>query len=381
MGLFAALPALSIDMSAPTLALLPAALATSETIAGLTLSLFMAGFALGQVASGHLSDRYGRRPVLLSGLACFTLAGIACSVSVSGPMLAAARMIQGCGAGACSVIAFAMVQDLFTGDAARAKMSFVTVIFGVVPVLAPALGAVLSDLIGWRSVHSVLAAGGAVLLIVASVLVAESRTFGAGGTATAEARVLPPLWRDGPFVRTTLSNALSYAGTFIYIAGAPVVIMGQMGFPAGIFAGVFACTASALTAGAWTSGHLSRRGIAAADLVYPSLIASTVATGGLAAAGFAGVTSGWILLPLLLVVLFARGMTAPNLQQLALSRQRARAGKASAAVGVAQLLAGAAGSALDAFLLPVFGLAAVTVLMALFATGSLAVWWRAEQAR
>ena len=134
LGVLAALPALSIDISAPTLVLLQKDLATSSVVAGLTLSLFMGGFALGQLAGGRLSDRGGRRPVLLAGLVCYTIASVGCALSPTGGTLVISRFVQGLGAGACSVLSFAMVQDLFEGDAARTKRSYVTVIFGVVPM-------------------------------------------------------------------------------------------------------------------------------------------------------------------------------------------------------------------------------------------------------
>jgi len=178
LGLFAALPALSVDVSTPTLALLPKALDTSQTLASLTLSLFMVGFALGQLGGGGFSDGHGRRRVLLGGLGCFTVAGIACTLSWTGEVLAISRLVQGFGAGACSVMAFAMVQDLFEGDAARAKRAYVSVIFGGVPIVAPALGSVLIDWFGWRSVHGVLVIIGVFLLLVAWAGVAESRLAG-----------------------------------------------------------------------------------------------------------------------------------------------------------------------------------------------------------
>ena len=392
LGLFAALPALSIDVSAPTLALLPEALGTSRTIAGLTLSLFMVGFALGQFGGGGLSDGRGRRPVLLSGLACFTAAGVACALSLSGGVLALSRLIQGFGAGACFVIAFAMVQDLFEGDAARAKRSYVTVIFGAVPILAPAVGSMLTELFGWRSVHWVLALAGGLLLVVTWIGVAESKlTSRAAAAQTGEAQTgeaetsrtgnedMPPLWHDAGFVRITLANALSYGAVFAYIAGSPVVIIGQMGLPSMVFAGVFASTAAALAAGAWISGRLSHCGVSAIVLLDPSLIAAAAATLALAAISLSGITSGAILIPLLLAVLFTRGIIAPNLQHLAIERQRERAGAASAAVGVSQLMAGALASAVVAFLLQFFGLSAVAAVMALFATGALVAWrWTVE---
>ena len=223
LGLFATLSALAIDMSAPTLALLPRALGTSRTLASLTLSLFLAGFAVGQIGGGNLSDGQGRRPVLLGGLACYTLAGLACALAPSGEMLALSRTIQGLGAGACSVISFAMVQDLFEGETARAKRSYVTMIHGVVPILAPALGAVLTDLFGWRSVHGVLAAAGGVLLVLTWAGVAESRPTNRRNSASAGSAGLAWLWRDTIFLRLALANAFSYGVIFAYIAGSPVV--------------------------------------------------------------------------------------------------------------------------------------------------------------
>jgi DHA1 family bicyclomycin/chloramphenicol resistance-like MFS transporter len=374
LGLFAALPALSVDVSAPTLALLPALLHTTRTLAGLTLSLFMVGFALGQLLGGSLSDDRGRRPVLLGGLVCFTLSAIACALSFSGGVLALCRFIQGLGAGVCFVISFAMVQDLFEGDAARAKRSFVTVIFGAIPMVAPATGSVLIHWFGWRSVHWVLALGGGLLLIITWAGVAESKMADVTIRPHASQNVALLLWHDSGFVRIALANALSYGAIFAYIAGSPVVIIGQMGLSSAVFAGVFASTAAALAAGAWTSGRLSRSGVSAIALLSGSLIIAAVVTVILAAVTLFGITSGAILIPLLLITLYARGIIAPNLQHIAIERQRERAGVASAAVGVSQLLSGALASAAVAFLLQSFGPSAVAITMALLAGGALVTW-------
>ena len=374
LGLFAALPALSIDISAPTLVLLPKALDTSTTVAGLTLSFFMIGFASGQLSGGRLSDRSGRRPVLLAGLCCYTLASVACTVSLSGLALVISRFVQGIGAGACSVLSFAMVQDLFEGDAARAKRSYVTVVFGAVPMLAPALGSLLSGFAGWRSVHGILAIAGGSLAVVTWLGVAESRCADLELFAPAAAGGVVRLRDDPGFIGLTLANALSYGGVFAYIAGSPVVIIGQMGLSSAVFSAVFACTAAALTLGAWTSGRLSRRGFGAARLLGLALGTAVAATLTLAMAGVAGITSGAILLPPLLVALFTRGISAPNLQHLAIERRREQAGMASAAVGVTQLLSGALASAAVAVFLPDLRLGAVAIPMALFAAAALLVW-------
>lgn len=382
LGLLAALPALSIDISAPTLVLLPKALDTSLTVAGLTLSLFMAGFALGQLGGGRLSDRSGRRPVLLTGLICFTMAGVACALATSGAALLAFRLVQGIGAGACSVIAFAMVQDLFEGDQARSKRSYVTMVFGIVPMFAPALGVWLVQFAGWRAVHGVLAVAGAVLLpiiwwgVPESIAVSrrgEPRTAVAGPGLGCRAR----LRDDRQFISFAAVNALSYGAVFAYIAGSPTVVIGQMGFSATIYAGLFACTAAALATGAWTSGRLSRYGFAAAGLLGPSL---TIAAGAalaliLTCMCLAGVAAQTIVVPLLLVILFSRGVTAPSLQHLAIERQRERAGTASAAIGVSQLVAGALTSAAVAVLLPDLKHLAIAAPMAALTAIAAALWW------
>lgn len=383
LGLFAALPAVSIDFSAPTLPLLPKALGTNVTIAGLTLSLFMVGFALGQLMGGVLSDRRGRRPLLLAGLACFTIAGLACASSPCGLALLSARFIQGLGAGTCSVVSFAMVQDLFEGDIARSKRSTMLTILGAAPILAPAFGSLLIKFAGWRAVHGSLAIAGSLLWAVSWGGVAESGRHQSAPAVSRTRGMAARLWRDPEFVGFTLANALSYGMIFAYIAGSPIVIIGEMRLSSAVFAGIFACTAIALTAGAWTSGRLSRRGFTATALLGPSLMGSVLATLALAAASLAGSTAGVILLPPLLLTLFTRGAIAPNLQHLAVDPWREHAGMAMAAVGVLQLLSGAATSAVVALFLPHYGLRAVTIPMALLAIVALLIWcwttWRGGQ--
>ena len=373
LGSWAALPVLSIDISAPTLVLLPSALATTSVMAGLTLSMFMVGFALGQLGAGVLSDRRGRRPVLLGGLLAFTIAGSACALAGSGLGLVLARFIQGVGAGACSVLSFAMVQDLFEGEAARRKRVFVTMIFGVVPLFAPALGSFVSDFVGWRTVYVLLACAGGLLLIVTWAGVAESRP----ATPQPVDRTPPgePLHADRRFIGLALANALSYGAIFAYVAGSPVVVISTLGFSSRVFAAVFAGTAIAVTAGAWSSTRLVRLGAGLQALLTASFCVMAGATTILAATSLGDMA--WLKLagiPLMFGTIFARGIIAPNLQHLAINRQRSRAGSASAAIGVSQLLSAACASAVVAALLPRFGASAVAVPMAILTSCSLAVW-------
>lgn len=360
LGALAALPALSIDISAPTLVLLERALGTTATIAGLTLSLFMVGFAMGQFAGGYGSDSYGRRPVLLASLAVYIIAGAGCAAATSGPMLAALRGVQGVAAGACSVLAFALVQDLFEGEVARRKRSFVTVVFGFVPILAPALGAWLSALATWRATHGVLAAAGVFLLgaVAWTAIGTAPRAPPEAGQAQAP---LPPLTKDAPFVRVAAINALSYGSIFTYIAGAPTVIMGIFGHTPAVYAAVFAGTASALTVGAFANARLVRGSAAANRAVAICLGISGGVSILLVLCWLVQPRAALLPLALIVIILFCRGFLAPNLQHIAIERRRSRAGSASAVVGVSQILCGSLTSAIVAVLLPSAGVFAVAI--------------------
>ncbi len=184
------------------------------------------------------------------------------------------------------------------------------------------------------------------------------------------------LWNDSGFVRIAIANALSYGAIFAYIAGSPVVIIAQMGLSSVVFAAVFAYRPLLPWLPApWTSGQLSRQGVSAMVLLNRSLVTATAATLVLAAVMLSGVTSGAIVIPLLLVTLFARGVSASKpAAHRNRSTAREHAGVASAAVGVSQLLAGAPASAVVAFLLQSFGPGALAATMAFLTIGALAVW-------
>lgn len=375
LGLIAGLPALSIDLSAPTLALLPHALNTTVFVAGLSLSLFVLGFGLGQFAGGRASDRSGRRPTLLVALLIYIIAGVCCGLATNGGQLATARLVQGAGAGACSVQAYAIVQDLFFGEAARRKQSYVSLVLTLMPMLAPALGAVLIVVAGWRSVHLSMAIGGLVLVTAVVFCVRETRQARTGrqlkGIGIADSL---DIFRDAGFRRIALVNAFSYASIFAYIAGAPVVVIAQFGFSNTIYAAVFASTAAALSGGAMANTRLARR-IACRTLVWPALVGQALANVTLLLATMALPYAGpWFLMPPLLIGCFARGIISPNLVHVAISSHRDQAGLAAALVGLAQLVMASASSALLARLLSTFGAVSVASMMAALSVSAVVLW-------
>ena len=150
LGLLVALPSFGIDMSLPALTSVGAALGVAPERAGLMMSLFMLGFAVAPLFYGPVSDRYGRKPVVVFACTLFAIAGIGCAFARSLPTLLVWRVVQGAGAGASMTITLAIVRDLFEGQAARTRLSYVSIATMVVPTIAPSAGAALLALGGWR---------------------------------------------------------------------------------------------------------------------------------------------------------------------------------------------------------------------------------------
>jgi DHA1 family bicyclomycin/chloramphenicol resistance-like MFS transporter len=165
---------LSIDMTLPALPALGAALSATPDQIQLTLSLYLVGYAAGQIVIGPLSDRFGRRRVLVGGLAVYSLATLACASSPSISILIAARLFQGVSASGGPVMVRAIVRDHFEGDRAAHTMSSLTTVFAVGPLLAPIIGGALLVRYGWPSIFLFIAFWSFVLLIVAWTFLGES---------------------------------------------------------------------------------------------------------------------------------------------------------------------------------------------------------------
>lgn len=375
LGLLAALPALSIDISAPSLISISRDLGISSAAAGLTISLFLIGFAAGQLIGGTSSDRLGRRPVLIGSLLCFTFSAAGCMAAGDADQLFVFRVLQGVGAGSCSVIAFAIIQDLFRGDEARSKRSFVAVVFGTMPMFAPALGVLLLELGGWRAINGVLALGGTVLLAVSVAGIAETKAVArAIPRSSARSASTTTLSKDRKFLSITAINAISYGGLFSYIAGSSIVLIEHLGFSGAEYAGFFATTAGALAFGAWVSGRLARRHVAVERLLDLAFAGSAVVS--IAALTLsAGSAEPVFYVPGLLIMFFCRGILAPNLLHLAIGARTSDAGAASAVIGVLQLVLGAITSAVVAGMIPDWGIQGVVLVAAICTASSAAMWF------
>lgn len=347
---FGALAPLSIDMYLPAMPQLAAALGVSVREAGQSVSVFFAGIAAGQLIAGPLSDRFGRRPLIIAGLAVYIAGSIACAMTPGFGMLLAGRLLQALGACSVTVAGRAVVRDrLDHGESAR-LFSLLALVAGVAPVLAPSLGNLVLSAGSWRGTFLVMAVG-AVLLLAGTVKgLAESRSEQTARQAGAEHlfRSYGHLLGNRVFVGHLLAATFNSASMFAYIANSPAVLMEQYGVSRTVFGLLFAVNAVGLVGANQLNRILLKtrtpnrilRGSARNALVMSALFAILAVTriGGLP-----------LLLAMLFVVMSSISVIQANTLAGALSVDPSRAGSASALFGsltfaggsVASLVAGA----------------------------------------
>jgi DHA1 family bicyclomycin/chloramphenicol resistance-like MFS transporter len=352
LGLLSALGPLTIDMYLPALPTITGELHASAASVQLTLTGTLVGLALGQLLIGPLSDAYGRRLPLLIGIGVHVLASVFCVIAPNLAVLGTLRVLQGLGAAAASVVAMAVVRDLFDGLAAARIMSRLMLVIGVSPILAPTIGGATLTWTSWRGVFVVLTLIGVLIMTGTALFLPETlpRTRRRNGGVVGTVRDYGRLFTDRVYVGLILVGGLSLAALLAYVSGSSFVLEDQFGLSEQEFAYVFAAGAVGLIGATQLNLRLLRRW-APLRILAGSLIAALVAAAVLAvlATTGAGGLLG-VLIPLWLV-LTAIGLAMPNAPALALSRHGEAAGTAAALLGAVQFGVGA----LVAPLVGVFG--------------------------
>lgn len=351
LGMLTAIGPLSIDMYLPSFPAIVAALNTDAGGVQRTLSTFFIGLALGQLIYGPLSDRFGRKPPLYVGLALYALAALGCALAATAPSLQFWRFIQALGGCAGMVIARAVISDRCDAAGSARALSLIMLVMGLAPILAPFIGGLILQWLGWRAIFGLLAAFGIVSLIAIHFGMTETldRHSAAPLRGRHIARNYAELLRDRQFISYTLCGGLTQAGMFTYIAGSPFVLIELYGIPAEHYGWVFGANAFGLIAAAQINGRLVGR-IAPATLLARALWAPVVFGSLMAALALSGHTGLAILLPCLFGFVASLGFISPNSTAMAMQHQRARAGAASALMGTLQLsLAALASIAISAW--------------------------------
>lgn len=272
LGLLEAFGPLSMDLYMPKLPELAESLQTSDALAQSTMSVCMIGLALGQLVAGPLSDRFGRRPPLLIGVAAFTVFSIASALAPTIGWLILFRFLQGLGGSAGMVVSLAIARDLYSGTELSRMLSWLALVGATAPIVAPMIGGLLAGFLEWRGYFVILAGIGLLLLVVTFVALPETRRVGAAGSGSGsgsesdaapaprgfftDARVL----LGGGFFRLLLAiSAISGISFFSYLSMSSFVLQEGFGFSPQLFGIVFAAGSICNVLGSQTSRVLVTR--------------------------------------------------------------------------------------------------------------------------
>ncbi|MFT3817292.1 MAG: multidrug effflux MFS transporter [Rubrivivax sp.] len=251
----------AIDTYLPAFTGIAASLGATPLQMQQTLSAYLFGFAAMNLFHGSLADAYGRRPVVLCGIAVFTLASVGCALAESIGMLVACRALQGLSAGAGMVVSRVIVRDLYPPVEAQRMLSQVTIWFGVAPALAPMVGGLLFDAIGWHAIFWLLVALGCVLWAVNWRWLPE--TLAPDKVQPFHPRPLLGAYAqmavDLRFLALTVASGIPFNGMFLYVLSAPVFLGEHLRLAPTQFFWFFLCTVSGVMGGAWASGRLAGR--------------------------------------------------------------------------------------------------------------------------
>ena len=333
---------MSTDLYLPSLPAMVDAFDTSVSRAQLTLSVFMAGFAVGMLIHGPLSDRFGRRPVLIGGVALYVLASVACVLAPTMEALIAARFVQALGACVGPVIGRAVVRDVYDRSEAARMLSLMASAMALAPAVAPILGGLLFSLFGWRANFGVLVVFGVAVFIGTWRLLAETNRHRDPG-ATRPGRIagtFAHLLRNRVFLGYTLTVSFGFAGLFSFISGASFVIIDVLGVAPSLFGFAFMVVVIGYVLGAAIGGRLGGR-VDLDRLIGAGVILATLAGGIAAALAWAGVQSLAALIPLASVYFFASAWIIPLGTAGALGPFPRIAGAVSSLLGFIQMTAGA----------------------------------------
>jgi MFS transporter, DHA1 family, multidrug resistance protein len=250
----------TIDAYLPSFPDIEATFGISRAMLTQSLAVYLAAFAVSTLLWGPLSDRIGRRLVILGSLSLYVVASIGCALANDSASFLILRTLQGIAASGGFIAGRAMIRDAHDAESAHRAMSQVTMLFALAPAVAPVLGAWLHDLFGWRSVFWFLSVFGA-LLVMMTLFIEETlaekqrQSFRPSSVARVYIRTL----KHRRFLLMILSLSCSFAGLFLYIAGAPTVIYDFLGLGSDDFGVQFIPMVGGLILGSFLSSRLSHR--------------------------------------------------------------------------------------------------------------------------
>lgn len=325
------------DMYTPALPAMCRFFGCQVSVAQLGLTMGMVGLGLGQILLGPISDRYGRKPVLIGSVILFIVAAVASIFSPNIHVFNISRLFQGLGASGGYFLARTIPADLYNGRALARLMAITGAINGVAPASAPVIGGVTADAWGWKGVFLVLAAFALVILAI-SPLVKESlppsrRTTGPWWKSL---RGYGALLRDSPFIIHICYKGFALGILFAYLSAAPFILQDHYGLSQTRYGLVIGFNSIFVAAGAMLAMRFH-------PLKRAARTGAIILAVGTAAQAYAlwTIHSLWIFEICMWVMLFGLGLIFTTTNTLAMSEGSSRAGEASALLGLAGYVVGA----------------------------------------
>ena len=325
---------ISMDLYLPALPALTVELGAATSVAQLTVTACLIGLAAGQLIAGPLSDRFGRRSILLVGIVAYILTSALCAISPTIELLIAARFVQGLAGGVGIVIAQAAGRDIYTGGALIRFYGRLTVVGGFAAIVGPLLGGILNTVTDWRGLFVFLAAIGAVILIVTllvfrETLPVEHRTRGGFAHTLHDFRTL---LSDRVFLGAVLNQGFLYAALFAYLSGATFVLQDIYGLSPLGYALAFGLNSAGFMTFGYLAGRAAERWSIGGTLMVGILVAGFGAA-GLLVSGLAAMPL-WVVIVSLFLLASGVAISSPPATTLALVDYPQIAGTASSLLGM-----------------------------------------------
>jgi MFS transporter, DHA1 family, multidrug resistance protein len=332
---------LALNILMPSMPGLAAALNASRSEVQLTLSLFLASQAISQLFIGGLADRFGRRPVLLGSLVLYVLACLAATFATSILLLIAARIVQAAGSTAGLALSRTIVRDLAPRDAAASMIGYVTMGMVIAPLMAPAIGGLIDDTLGWRMIFVFSLVVGVLGTILTFLKLPETRPGSISTQTTGQ--MLLRSWQvlqNRRFLGLALGTALTTAAFLTFLGAAPYLVVEAMQMPKTAYGLWFICLSGGYMIGNFCSGRFSEK-LGSERMIFIGNILGVLGMTVLLALALIPVMHPAAIFAPCFFMALGNGCLLPNAVAGAISVDPKAAGAASGMVGFLQMGLGA----------------------------------------